>query len=321
MSMVIGMFSNMITISAWQASILISSTLISTPITLFAFWELYTFLQTQHLCDNAIEAAKKLIKSLESFCQILDKSILLIREFEVIGKGITVYHPNLPLLKLGTQKRGMCCVLRNCMLRNMLTSFRTFKKMAVNLMKVLPVDLRIIYKEDSISNISDLEIESSLGIDCSMDEHNISTDALKSLICLNKTQIIEILQHIALTICRLLDETEAENQNPPIKSLLQLIGKDFIEQQPILENITKDLLCKCVFTKQHEFRAKLVTKESRPISSQRDRFSDLMMIIDSASLHLKSSLDRLQCIEDILPWSQSTSPDSQCMGLTVGYFF
>eukprot|EP00794_Sanderia_malayensis_P005546 gene5546-6231_t len=222
---------------------------------IYYLWEKHSLSEVRAICKCAVEAVTNFLKNSDEFCLCVDKSILVIREFEVVAMGRTFYHPNLPQLKSGGQKRGMCIVLRRFLLDGMLKSFEILKNATELVVKSVPTEMKLMYKERGISNITLSEIKSSLEIIKLDADEFVSMDVLKSLACLSKAQLIEIVEMMAIT----LNPTSFQRKNCPdiILSFIVKLAKTFDKELSALDVIIKDIKTNCDFTKENEFKSSL----------------------------------------------------------------
>lgn len=271
-------------------------------ICLFLFYILYKWYSIRKFtenCKDMLTAGEHFVSNCESLCKAVDKSILLIRECEVISMGLTFYHPNLPALKIGSRRRGMCSTLRRSLYENTLKCFEVLRKISGTMISTLPEGLKLFYKEDSISDVSINEIKSSIGHD-ELDFDCIDSDILKSIICLVKSQLIELFEVTITSLEKSLINDLQEGKIDPEFSLgmiLNIFGKDIQTQ---MNDIVKDIESKYAFTKENEFKEKSLKMKLNPARKANNGHQQCHVLLDSASLHLKASLGSIESLEEFL---------------------
>ena len=265
----------------------------------YLFLKWYCIRNFTENCKNMVTAGESFVSNCESLFKAVDKSILLIRECEVISIGLTFYHPNLPTLKTGSRKRGMCSILRRSLYENSLKCFEVLRNVSETMIDTLPGELRLFYKEESISAISIDEIKSSIGHD-NLDFGCINSDILKSMICLVKSQIIELFEVTVTSLEKSFISKLQEGQIDP-ECLLDMIFYIFRKDLQIQMNeFVKDIESKYIFTKENEFKEKSSKMRQYPARKTNNSQQQFHALLDSASLHLKASLGSIESLEEVL---------------------
>ena len=265
----------------------------------YLFHKWYCFRNFTENCKDIVSACESFVSNCESLFKVVDKSILLIRECEVISMGLTFYHPNLPALKTGSRKRGRCSILRRSLYENILKCFEVLRNASGTMIDTLPEELRLFYKEESISVISIDEIKSSIGHD-NLDFDCINSDILKSMICLVKSQIIELFEVTVTLLEKSFISKLQEGKIDPeflLDMIFHIFGKDL---QVHMNGFVKDIESKYTFTKENEFKEKSSKMRQYPARKTNNSQEQFHALLDSASLHLKASLGSIESLEEFL---------------------
>lgn len=257
----------------------------------------YYLQRTDLFCGLLVSTAGSFTENCEVICRTFDKSFLLVRECEVISQGWTFYHPGIPALKAGSRKRGSCSALRESMMRSSFQIFEITASAAKLLVNYLPENLRLIYAEDGVFNITSEEIKSSIDEALTEEDVHPHTDMLRSMICLVKSGIVELFQ----VICLILDEQLKHDDNSiecssELQLLIGALTKIFKEKNKSFDRILPELSSKYLFTKENEFKENLPKNKPKSLAHG----SPYQMKLDSASLHLKSALGFLEQIGNLL---------------------
>ena len=262
-----------------------------------AYW-LYVLQETHSLCSKSVHLTKVFIENFETICKSFDKSFLLIRECEVISQGYTFYHPGVPTLKSGCRRRGSCVTLREAVVENSLKLFEVIASAANLLIICLPKDHHLIYAEDGIFNVSPDELKSSIAEIKLKGNGILPTDLVRSMICLIKSEVIELFQIILLLVRKHLSGEEAASLNSSdLHQLLFTLSEIYSKNIVATSHILDDMDLKFAFVKKNEFKEHL--------SDIKPKFSfpscPMQIKLDSAFLHLKSAMGHLEYFESILP--------------------
>ena len=261
-------------------------------------YRLYVQQETPKLCSKTVQLTKVFIGNFETIFKSFDKSFLLIRECEIISQGYTFYHPGIPALKSGCRKRGSCVTLRDAVVENSLTLFEVIASAAKLLIMCLPKDYHLIYAEDGIFNVSLDELKSSIA-EIKLKENGIPpTDLVRSMICLIKSECVELFQIILLLVENHLSGEEAFSHNSSdVQKLLLTLSEIYSKNNITTNHILDDMDLKYAFVKENEF------KEHSPSNKPKFSFPScpVQLKIDSAFLHLKSAMGHLEYLESVLP--------------------
>ena len=249
-------------------------------------------------CRKTIQLTKDFINNFEAVCKILDKSFLLIRECEVISQGCTFYHPSIPALQSESRKRGSCLLLREAIMENCLKLFETISAIAKQLIEYLPKNLYLTYTEDGIFNIALDDLKTSIA-EIGLKGNGIPpTDLITSVICLVKSELIELFQIILLLVEKqsAVDENLGDNFSRN-QGLLSTLAGVYGSNISTICDILDDIQSKYSFVKENEFKE--TAPKSKPAFGYQP--SQIQLKIDSAFLHLKSAMGHLEHLELILP--------------------
>ena len=268
---------------------------------------LYLLQKVDQCCNMAATSTEVFINHCEAFCKALDKSFLLIRECEVIAQGWTFYHPSMPTLQSGSRRRGSCLTLRKTVMNNCLQLFEIIASTAKLLTKSLPDNLQLIYAEDGIFNITTNEIQSSINQMGYKEDEVPPSDLLKSMMCLIKSEIVEMFQITLLLLEKQLEKQEISIQDSSDSQILiDALTATLTDTNTTLLLILNDINSKYSFAKENEFKEKLSKNKPRLTLPK----SPLEMKIDSAALHLKSAIGHLECLENLL---SSNIANNECL--------
>ena len=256
------------------------------------------------LTDCLIFQVNKFKKCFESFNHLIDRTLLLIREAEIISMGYTYYHASAPLniLKDKESQRGRCPVLRKMLLDILFESFKDFKISASEVVKYLPKEVQNKYEIDGVLTIPVDSIASFIKDRHEMLKENITVDLLKSFICLSRAQqagFLEVMSASVQNWWQSLDET-VKSYSEKLSNLEYTISNLCIT----IENFMKKLTIEYNFTKNNLFQEdNKVQNNIKPAATRPQPLFDNQ--VSSAILHLQSAMERVNSLHRIIANYQS----------------